>query len=104
MTEPSHRRWFQFSLRKLLLVVTLFAMVLGFRVACLRYVADYHRKEAESRLAWLRRTDRSPQEEEDYNSYKGWLNWHIRWRDAYDKAVYQPWKLVEEKHSPEEMP
>ena len=103
-TSSPRRRWLQFNLKSMLLVMTLLATVLGVRVACLRFVADYHRKGATERLAWLQRTDRTPEEEAEYEANKFWLNWHIRWRDAYDRAVYQPWKFVKEEYSPNEMP
>src|SRR5436190_3472864 len=44
VSEKPKRRWFQFSLRAMLIVMTLVAIVLG-RVAYLRQMAVYHDRE-----------------------------------------------------------
>lgn len=92
------RRWFQFSLRTLLLVMTVAALFMG-RVVYLRKMADFHHAETEQ-LQKHRQFLNSvsfdtPQEE--------WLRLddmearHVGLANEYEGAVWQPWKIVNDR-------
>jgi hypothetical protein len=89
------RRWYQLSLRSLLVIMTLVAVLTG-RITYLRRMADFHRTER-ARV----------QKHRDYLSTvsfdtppKEWLRLesmdasHARLASKYQRAVWRPWPIV----------
>lgn len=95
--RPQRRRWFQFSLRTLLLAMTVAAVLAG-RITYLRRMADYHQKET-TRVQEHRRflysvSFHTPPEE--------WLRLdemearHAGLAREYERASWRPWRIVRE--------
>jgi hypothetical protein len=98
VSDKSKRRWLQFSLKTLLVVMALAGMIFG-RVAYLRHLAEFHRQEAER---WslqlkgpiLRQSGRN----NDYPTRV--FDYHAQlWLD-YSHAAYRPWLIVSEPPEP----
>jgi hypothetical protein len=99
VTAKLKRRWFQFSLRAMLMVMTLVAIPLG-RVAYLRQMAAFHDAEQARHLGEWR---------QEYASYEKGLGsaaeearrreryfHHKTLAAQYRKATYRPWTVVNE--------
>ena len=89
----------KYSLRSLMIVVTLGCIALGGRIEYLRRMAAFHRQEVE-RLTLKMKKDESTAEggrEEDY-----WMMIRsIALHDDYEAAICRPWTVIREppKHS-----
>jgi hypothetical protein len=99
MNVKPKRRWFQFSLRAMLMVMTLVAIPLG-RVAYLRQMAVFHDGErARCLVVWRQEYElfdkgsgsaaSEAQKREVYFHHKTLA-------DQYRKAAYRPWTVVNE--------
>ena len=99
------RRWFQFSLRTLLVVMTLAAVLTG-RITWLRRMADFHQTEA-SRLQKHRdflssvSFDTPPEEWERLDVMEGR---HAGLASEYQRASWRPWVMVHEPPLHEPIP
>ena len=76
----------KYSLRSLMIVVTLFCVVVGGRIEYLRRMAEYHRREA-------LRIDPWPEGPGDIDAY--WFHRAVAQR--YRVGLYRPWKCVKDK-------
>ncbi len=92
MTVPSNRRWYQFSLRTLLLGVTLAAVPLALvgRSLSLARQATFHRSQfPDIRMRINSNTEAvygwEPGTEEYY---------HLKAAEAYERAAWRPWFRV----------
>ena len=99
ITAKPKRRWFQFSLRAMLIVMTLVTIPLG-RVAYLRQMALFHDRAQARHLGEWR---------QEYASYEKGLSsaaeearkrelyfHHKTLAAQYRKAIYRPWTVVTE--------
>ena len=90
------RRWFQFSVKTLIVVITLVGIVFG-RVAYLRHMAEFHRREAERWSLQLKGPILNGRDK-DYPTRV--FDYHGRlWLD-YSHAAYRPWVIVYEPPEP----
>src|SRR5438105_2922782 len=91
-------RWYQFSLRRLMVVTTIVCVVLA-RVAFLRECAEFHDREAMKYVRTMgpRRVYRSMTLDE----LETLVNWevHRASADRYRRAMYRPWTIVDETSS-----
>ena len=91
---------FRFSLRSLMIVVTLVCVLLGVmgRIECLRRWAAYHKREHK---IWVQKAVRTPTGPYDLGLDpmlpKG--NYHLQKEAEYNQAIFKPWTIVEEKTS-----
>ena len=98
MDSTPKRRWFQFSLRTLLLVMTVAALLMG-RITYLRKMAEFHHAE----------TDRLQKHRQFLNSVsfdtpqKEWLRLddlevrHSGLAIEFERAVWRPWTIVDDR-------
>jgi hypothetical protein len=91
MATAPKRRWYQFSLKTLLVVVTALSIVLGLRIAYLRRQADFHAREAERIGHHAQYFDRNTLvwQGTEYSH-------HRRLADEYHSALHRPWSLIDE--------
>ena len=97
MTATRKRRWFQFSLRTLLILTTLAATVLGVilgRINYLRRYAEFHEREAGRYIDESLEVDGLYSETD--NPYAQERLYHLRIADAYRSACHRPWTIVDE--------
>ena len=94
MAAAPKRRWYQFSLPTLLVVVTAAGILLGLRIAYLRRQADFHAREAERIGHKAQYFDRSTLvwKGTDWQEYSH----HRRLADQYRAALHRPWSLIDE--------
>ena len=86
-TQP---RRLKHSLRSLMIVVTLIAVVLGGRIEYLRRWADFHHQKVEALGAKLKESHGIERERLfDTVWYHGGME------DRYRAAIYRPWTLVD---------
>jgi hypothetical protein len=121
-TKPNHR-WYQFSIRTLLLGMTVAAALLS-RVTYLRQYAAFHECEAEKwrekcardnkgsveQVKKILEMSREPQLMPKYSTGKKLgakmppefekIHYHEDMAIAYQQAALQPWKLVKELPQP----
>jgi hypothetical protein len=76
----------KYSLRSLMIGITLFCVLLGGRIEYLRRKAAFHDREAVKFLATR-----------DFQ-YVSELAYHLYLRDEFRAATYRPWKTVDESH------
>ena len=90
----------KYSLRSLMIVVTLICVIVGGRVEYLRRQAAYHEREAD-RLAQLKRPT-----EGEYIVWSGqdWAVYarHRRLANEYRTALSRPWRSVDTQMTPSE--
>ncbi len=102
MSLNSKCRWYQFSLRMLLLLVTVVGILIGSRLSYLRWQADFHAAEAD-RLAHKKRAV-----ERDYFVWnpQEWLAYahHRRLANEYRTALCRPWRSVDTQMEQTEIP
>jgi len=79
------RRWHQFTLRGLLVAVTLLAVILGGRIEYLRRMAMYHEREAERYKAM----------DFDLDTLQKGLS-HQQIAQEFRAAMTRPWTTVDE--------
>ena len=103
VNAKAKRRWYQYSLRTLLLVVTVVGLVLG-RIEYLRRKAAYHSGEARKHFATFRQRTRLSEDEarrdiayarHDDADARGALH-HLELAEQFEFARYYPWVLVSE--------
>jgi len=94
VTVKPKRRWFQFSLKTLLVLVTTVSILLGLRLAYLRRQADFHAREAERFQHRAQSLDRNTLvwESNDWQMHSH----HRRLADDYRAAISRPWILIDE--------
>ena len=79
----------KYSLRSLMIFITLVCVVLGARIGYLRAMAQYH-------LAEFERLDRKFKNGGlDPDEFEAWNRSDLL-RNAYQQAVYRPWTTVKE--------
>jgi hypothetical protein len=91
------RSWFQFSLRTLLVVMTLAALLTG-RITYVQRMADFHRTErvkVQKHRNYLRTVSfHTPPKE--WSRLESMEARHAQLVTEYQRAVWQPWMLVQE--------
>jgi len=80
----------KYSLRSLMITVTLAAVVLGLRVEYLRRMAAYHQAQA---VRW-REFQEEVNKTQANDSPTMWAFYHEGWAQAYKTAVFRPWRIV----------
>lgn len=86
MTPIPKRRWYQFGLKTLLLIMTL-AAVVAWRVSFLQQRAEYHRLESQRA---------SEEQRGDYYSVRRTVEFHRAMTIQYSNAAYRPWTFVDD--------
>jgi hypothetical protein len=92
-----NRRWLQFRLRTLVIVMTLAAVSFGWwrhRSYCLERAQDHGRREFMADIMTrfgLPTGWEDPQHSETRRQYKRLRDYHHALRDCYHLAVWQPW-------------
>lgn len=101
MSATSKPRWFQFSLRTLLIVMTVAAMLTA-RIAYVRRMADYHAAETkrlqQHRMWLLTVSFHTPQVE--WQRLDDMEARHSDLASQYQQATWRPWMIVHESQSP----
>ena len=93
MVPIPKRRWYQFSLRALLVVMTLTAAALGGRIEYLRHCALFHEREA----ARVQKLWSEPASElDDLRMYLS----HTEIAAEFRSAMSRPWTIVDESPRP----
>lgn len=102
----------KYSLRSLIIGITLICVLLGGRIEYLRRQADYHRREETIQTSKLREasdvvperssaqeTHWAPKEDryEDAIRLLDCVFYHQEMQRRYEKAVLRPWTIVEER-------
>ena len=89
---------FRYRLRTLLAVVTLLAVLLGTRLEYIRRQIAFHRREAAAAQAAIAAKEHQPIAAalEDWKKAAH----HDRVADAYERALYRPWTLVDDTVKP----
>ena len=95
MNAKPKRRWFQFSLSAMLVVMTLVAILLG-RVAYLRQMAVFHDREQARHLVQWRQDYAADSAREEID--RAMYFYHHSLGDQCRRATYRPWMIVYEKH------
>ena len=92
-SQTPQRRWYQFSLRALLVVLTLTAAVLGGRIEYLRRSALFHEREAARfHELWLEPSS-------DLENLRLYLS-HRDIAYEFRSAMSRPWNMVDETPRP----
>jgi hypothetical protein len=97
MDPKPKRRWYQFSLKAMLVAVTLAAVLTG-RITYLRRMADFHQTER-ARVQKHRNYLASVSFDTPPNEWlrlESMETHHARLASEYKQAVWQPWMLVQE--------
>ncbi len=101
MNDKPKRRWYQFSLKMMLVVMTLAGIVLA-RVAYLRQLAAFHEHEAE-RYAWKLESDEVGYNQTMAVQDREMLRLHTTLATRFRNAVYRPWTIVDESLPPKDV-
>ena len=101
MTATPKRRWYQFSLWVLMLIVTLAAVALGGRIEYLRRMSGYHAQQEELILEKMKIfADKGDGMYEDYYQLAVSAVHHKEMHKRYSAAIQRPWTLVSQKTAP----
>ena len=115
MPAPPKRRWFQFSLKALLVVLTLLCVFVGGRIEYLRRWAAFHGREVQILVSRLRElTEPNPgvggtrmakdgTNLDDLTRLAAELSYHQKMQRRYSAAIYRPWTLVNDNR-PQDIP
>lgn len=97
------RRWYQFNLLTMLVLMTLFAIPLA-RAGYLRRMAAFHRRELKRLSAF--EFPRIGENEPKFaiGELDRQLDFHQAAAEAYDAASYRPWRFVQVTESPPTSP
>jgi hypothetical protein len=96
VTDTLKRRWYQFSLRTLTIVVGFACLILGAwvgRVDYLRRMADFHDEESERYASRLQEFILKPASAE-FDTCVRKMNFHEEYAKLFRDASKHPWKLV----------
>jgi hypothetical protein len=115
VSDNPKRRWYQFSLLTMLVVLTLLCVFVGGRIEYLRRSAAFHGREVKILVSRLRElTEPNPAvggtrmakdgtNLDDLTRLAAELTYHQKMQRRYSAAVYRPWTLVNDDRL-QEMP
>jgi len=103
VSEKAKRRWYQFSLWVLILIVTLAAVALGGRIEYLRRMSGYHVQQEKLFLEKMKiLADKGDGKYEDYYQLAASAVHHKEMQRRYSAALQRPWTLVSHNPAPVE--
>ena len=93
MNKKPKRRWYQFSLWGLFLIVTLIAVVLGGRIEYLRRSKEFYKLEAKKLEAIILENPKSERVKRQYGIR---YHWYMQLARKYQNATFCPWTTVDD--------
>jgi len=94
---------FRFSLRSMMIGVTLVCILLGGRIEYLRQMAMFHRREYRILGEIAVRTPTGPYDP-GIEPMVAMMNYHLQMEAEYNQAILKPWTMIEENPPPETAP